>query len=109
MTEKRIITFLDTLFLIGFAILSYAGSAILLLLCKANDIFAPQFLWQQFGYSILFTTFAAHIALCGSYLLWRYPKTEKPFLQHFDLSKIERLILPSAAVNFLLTSIVISL
>lgn len=104
MTEKRIITFLDTLFLIGFAILSYAGSAILLLLCKANDIFAPQFLWQQFGYSILFTTFAAHIALCSSYLLWRYPKTEKPFLHHFDQEELMLLLLPSALLTMALTA-----
>lgn len=104
MTDKHITTILDTLVLIGFAILSYAGSAILLLLCKANDIFAPQFLWQQFGYSILFTTFAAHVALCCSYLLWRYPKTEKPFLRHFDQEELMRLLLPSALLTMALTA-----
>lgn len=104
MTEKHIRTILDTLVLIGFAILSYAGSAILLLLCKANDIFAPQFLWQQVGYSVLFTTFAAHVVLCGSYLLWRYPKTKKPFLRHFDQEELMRLLLPSALLTLAITA-----
>lgn len=99
----------NRLFLACFVIASYSLTPFILHICRSNEWFAPEAVWEQREITLLLITILAHLIVCASHLIHQAKQSEKPFLQHFDLSKIERLILPSAAVNFLITSIVISL